>query len=663
MTHAYITSSGAFLPGEPVDNDRMEGILGLVDGKPSKVRRRVLKSNGIQTRHYALNENGETLYLNELMAARAIEQALARRGMPLAQLEMLAVGTTQGDLPVPGFASMVHGCLGGPPLEILSAGGVCCSSMAAFKASVTALRVGEHANAVVCGSEMISRMLKASRFQPGTLLENPCPGDDTGKPGTFDDFDADFLRWMLSDGAGAVLLENRPREDGLSLRVDWCTLVSHANEFETCMYAGTVDKSRPAPGKTWLDFPSFGQAEAANITKLRQDTRLLPNIVKLGVEEYLRLVKVGRIVPEKVDHMLCHYSSHFFKGEIVKLLAQAGIHIPEERWFTNLYTKGNTGAASIFIMLEEAMSTGRFQPGEQVLLVVPESGRFTVSFASLTCVEGQEEWEDSAATVVPMTLPRTTRRLDVASVARGHRAPIDVDAALHSSPLEIEVGTCDDRMRWLSVELALVWADFDRMLRATPFLKRMSAGSLTVEDYKRLLVNLRQQVVDGARWIARAASNISAELFPYRSMFITHAGDEHRDFQMLERDFVALGGPLEEIQQTPKNIGSEALSAFMFHQASQPDPLDLLGAMFIIEGLGASRARQWAKEIKAHLKVSDDALSFLLYHGAQDDNHFGHLREIIQSGLITREIAEKIVKTAKVTARLYVLQLEEMDHT
>ncbi len=56
-----------------------------------------------------------------------------------------------------------------------------------------------------------------------------------------------------------------------------------------------------------------------------------------------------------------------------------------------------------------------------------------------------------------------------------------------------------------------------------------------------LLRNLRQQVMEGARLIARAASNISIEWFPFRSMFISHARDEHRDFQMLERDYCAVG--------------------------------------------------------------------------------------------------------------------------
>ena len=56
------------------------------------------------------------------------------------------------------------------------------------------------------------------------------------------------------------------------------------------------------------------------------------------------------------------------------------------RWFSNLESCGNTGAASIFVALEEAFRTGRFAVGETVLLAVPESGRFSFAFAHLTVV-------------------------------------------------------------------------------------------------------------------------------------------------------------------------------------------------------------------------------------------------------------------------------------
>ncbi|MBA3562918.1 MAG: iron-containing redox enzyme family protein [Gammaproteobacteria bacterium] len=666
MRAVYITAAGAYLPGEPVDNERIEDVLGFVDGKPSRLKKRILKSNGIRTRHYALDENGQTTELNEELAAKAVHAALAHRDLTLDDVEMLAAGTTQGDVPIPGFASMVHGRLGGRPMETLSAGGVCCSSMAALASAYRAVATQQRENAVVVGSELVSRSLKGTRFR----RETDAPLEDghlDGLRGSWRDFDADFLRWMLSDGAGSVVLEGKPHAERPSLRIDWIELQSHANEFETCMYTGIAHKDSPRAGNTWLDLATIADADKAELMRIRQDTQLLPQIVRLSVEEYLRLIKRQRIDPEKLDHILCHYSSHFFKGEIVRLLDEANLSIPEEKWFTNLYTKGNTGAASILIMLEEALNGARFKPGEKILLMVPESGRFTVSFALLTCVGPDARPQAQAATesLADAGRPSTPWRAgEISSLPPVARTGAETAEAAAGSPLGEGCELGEDRVvRQLVLDLGLVWADFERMLRATPIIRRIESGQVTVKDYRMLLRNLRQQVMEGARWIARAASNVSIELFPFRSMFITHAGEEHRDFQMLERDYCAVGGSLEEIVNTPKNVGSEALSAFMFHRASQPDPLDLLGAMFVIEGLGRLKAGQWAEALKQQLDLTDEQVSFLHYHGQNDDDHFDRLRAVLTSGIIDDNVARRIVKTAKVVARLYALQLEEMDNT
>jgi hypothetical protein len=134
--------------------------------------------------------------------------------------------------------------------------------------------------------------------------------------------------------------------------------------------------------------------------------------------------------------------------------------------------------------------------------------------------------------------------------------------------------------------LAMEWTEFEGRLEATPLIRKLTRGRFELADYRMFLINLRQQVKEGSLWMARAASSIDEDHLELRSTLMRHAVTEHRDFRMLETDYVAGGGTLEDIRNAQKNIGSEALSAWMFHQASQPNPFDLLGAMFIIEGLG-----------------------------------------------------------------------------
>ncbi|KXK60209.1 hypothetical protein AWW66_20150 [Micromonospora rosaria] len=644
MTRAvHITGCASFLPGEPIGNDDLVRFLGD-DGSraAAAVRRRVLAANGIRSRHYALDPAGRTTMLNEELAAEAVLRALKESGRDVGQLGLLATGTTQGDVLVPGFASMVHGRLGGGPMETLSAAGVCAASMAAFRAAVAGVRLGDHDLAAVVGSELVSRGLKHSRYADTTASERA-------------GFDAEFLRWTLSDGAGAVVLEPGPRPDRSSLRVDWTHLVSHAHEHATCMRAGLTDPTGPGgegpgAGDTWLDRDTAAEAERAGLLRLRQNVRALPDLFVAGVAEYVRLVRAGRFDPRDIDHVLCHYSSEHFRADIFRLLHEADLMIDEERWYTNLHTRGNTGAASIFVMLAEAWRSGRFAPGDRILLVVPESGRFSFAFAHLTCV----------GPTGPETATGTGRAGGIGPVgAAGRPAAGQADAA--GSPLGVPEPGDDDVVRWTVLELAGVWADLESRLRRVPVLRRLEAGAATMDDYRRLLLTLRPQVVEGGRWIARAASNFSEELFELRSAALHHGLEEHRDYRLLDADFAAIGGDPAEIRAATKNPGSEALSAYMFHQASQPDPVDLLGAMFVIEGLGTAKATRWAGLLRDQLGLAEDQVRFLLYHGDNDDDHFAALRNVLRSGLVDRPRAERIVRTARVVARLYALQLEEID--
>ena len=239
-------------------------------------------------------------------------------------------------------------------------------------------------------------------------------------------------------------------------------------------------------------------------------------------------------------------------------------------------------------------------------------------------------------------------------------SPLPATAAAPAGPPPLNLQTGNPTIERLVRQLARVWIDFETRLHQVPIVAKLESGRFSRDDYKLLLLNLRQQVVEGARWIARAASQMDAERFPLRSLFITHAREEHRDFQLLERNYESVGGDVADIRGAAKNVGSEALSAWMFHRASQENPFDLLGAMFIIEGLGAQLAARWGALIKEQLDLADDQVSFLLYHGGNDDRHLDKLEQALDAGAVDDRMVDRIVKTAKVTARLYCLQLEEL---
>jgi hypothetical protein len=206
------------------------------------------------------------------------------------------------------------------------------------------------------------------------------------------------------------------------------------------------------------------------------------------------------------------------------------------------------------------------------------------------------------------------------------------------------------------------WFNFERLLAGVPIIRRLDLGTFTRADYQRLLLNLRPQVVEGSRWISRCASSFDRDHADIRSVILRHAHDEHRDYEVLEQDFVATGGDLAAIRAQPKNPGSEALHAFLMFKSSEPNPGGLLGAMWIIEGLGEKMASNWAGRIETLTGLDKNCTRFLSYHGSNDDSHMDKLYGLIDRICTNERVSNDVVMTSRIVAKLYAWQLEEIDN-
>ncbi|TWT36929.1 3-oxoacyl-(acyl carrier protein) synthase III [Posidoniimonas corsicana] len=356
----YLTQTASFLPGVPVDNDSIQLFLGALDGEEA-VREKILTMNGIVRRHYAQDERQRPTHDVYRLGAEAVGRLGSAAGCGGATY--LSAGTTFAPLAAPGYASLLHARLAEAgllrqPVEISSHAGICSSAAAALAAAVRAVASGDHASALCVGAEHSSEVLKSSVIQPV---------DDRADHANLRNsrwFMSVFLRFMLSDGAGAFLLQDRPREDGLSLRVDWTHSLSLADRAPLCM-----------------------KLESRN-SLLSQDVSVLSEHLFPCVDVFLE--DAFRRRSDSVDDyrmVLPHMSSFFFRRKMERAIAKrcADPQAPTPYW-TNLATAGNTGAASIFVMLDEYLHTQPVEPGDRLLLFVPESGQFNFVLISLTAV-------------------------------------------------------------------------------------------------------------------------------------------------------------------------------------------------------------------------------------------------------------------------------------
>ena len=378
---AFVTGWGAALPNAPVDNARIEAVLGHITAQPA-VKRRVLINNGIETRHYAIDpETGMVTHTNAQLTAEAVLALCADVGLDPAEIACLACGTSSADQVIPGHASMVHAALGTPPCEIISTGGVCCAGVSALKYAGLNVAAGLLPNAVATGSELASPSLRASHFEPQIRLNASDIDDHPMLP-----FSNEFLRWMLSDGAGALLVEPTPRAEGLSLRIDWIDILSYASEAEVCMYFG-LRKEDDGTVTSWRTVDDEARLYSDGYLSLSQDVRVLNDrLPELLKSAFARMQARRGLMPGRIDWLLPHFSSNWFRQRLFDGLVESGFPVPAERWFTNLATRGNTGSAAFFIMLDELMRSGRARPGDHILAIVPESSRMLFGFLHFTVV-------------------------------------------------------------------------------------------------------------------------------------------------------------------------------------------------------------------------------------------------------------------------------------
>lgn len=357
--NVYITKLSSFLPNEPVENDEMEDSLGYIGGHSSRIKRIILSQNQIKQRYYAI-KGGNYTHTNAELMANAIA-GLFDDGFAAKDIQLLSCGTSTPDQMMPSHTSMVHGLLkDSNPIPILSPSGVCCSAAHALEYCFLSVLSGHTNNAICGGSELFSPLLRSNIFEEeykaiSQIQSNP-----------YIAFEKDFLRWMLSDGAGCALLSDMP-SDGISLKIKWIESVSYANELDVCMSQGLQNT---ASGE-WTSWKAMRPVDwqTQSIFAIKQNIKLLAEYgVEKSVLHIANSCKKHQLNFADVDYFLPHISSMFFYDKLADKLKEKGLLLDEQKWFTNLSYVGNVGAASIFIMLDELFNSSKLKNGELIYL-------------------------------------------------------------------------------------------------------------------------------------------------------------------------------------------------------------------------------------------------------------------------------------------------------
>ncbi len=355
----YVAATGSYLPGPPIPVERAQEILGPLADAPPRIRRWMESMAPVMREildigfvHYAMDPaTREFTDDNVTMATKASRAALAAAGMEAGQVGLLAYGSAHQDQ-MPTASVRIQEALGIEACAELSIHANCTSAYKALYLAHRLLEAGQHDTALVVSSGISSSELRAEYYNQPLV-----------------DKESLFLRWFLSDGAGAVVLTTEPSR-ALPIVVESTYIESVGGRRPSLMF-----NHRPA---YWMNPRQEFEAGAHHLRQRFRDELANGLFQEPGgsvfFNGYLRMMKAAGIAPDDVRWFQVNLPARHIVDSVAAELEAIGV--PRSALFTRLDRMGYAGPPMAFIALDALLREETLLPGQRVASFVTEVSKF-----------------------------------------------------------------------------------------------------------------------------------------------------------------------------------------------------------------------------------------------------------------------------------------------
>lgn len=296
----------------------------------------IRERTGIGERHVSVGETVVTL------ASEATRKALEQAGKRAEEIDLILVATCSPEQYLPCCACQVQAAVGAVNALAFDVNAACSGFLFALNTADAYLRTGLAENALVIGSEVLSKLVDWK--DRGSCI-------------------------LFGDGAGAVVVERCRTESraveekqipaagilGRALHSDGAgggVLQCDARELTT-PYARTsavkTDQNQPMD-----DREHFIQMDGQEVYRFA--TRRVPQCIEEALSD------AGLAVPD-IDLFVLHQAN----ARIIDAVAKR-LHADREKFPTNLERVGNLSSASIPVLLDELHKQGKLHRGDRIVL-------------------------------------------------------------------------------------------------------------------------------------------------------------------------------------------------------------------------------------------------------------------------------------------------------
>ena len=319
---AIITGTGAYLPPQVVTNFDLEKIMNTTDEW-------IQQRSGINERRYAENGVGSSD-----LAFEAAKKAIESAGIDKSEIDFIIAATIAPDHYFPGIGVMIQAKLGLAPIGALDIRNQCSGFVYALSVADQYIRTGTYKKILLCAAEVQSHNLDYS---------------DEGRD----------MAVLFGDGGAAVILEPNPADDGRGIQS--VHLYADGRFVRDLWMEHPSSSRRPTFDQEVFDGRKyFPRMDGKNVFK--NACERMPEAVQAA------LARNGLTVAD-VDLLIPHQAN----DRISQMVARK-LQIPMEKVGRNIDRCGNTTAASIPIVLDEAVREGRLKRGDCLVITAFGSG-------------------------------------------------------------------------------------------------------------------------------------------------------------------------------------------------------------------------------------------------------------------------------------------------
>jgi 3-oxoacyl-[acyl-carrier-protein] synthase-3 len=352
MHAVHVASTGAYLPGDPLDDDLVESLVGPL---PAQVADNLPPG----LRHWAIDPaTGRHRETNSEMAAKAVAQAVDRAGLAVGDIDLLVVSTASPDHALPPMVTLLQARLGLTRCATIEVRSGCAGAVEGLDVATQYLRSGRFRTAVVVGSEMISPLLA-----PIFLGRDPRSVRLRDR----------MVAYTFGDGAGAIVLR--------AAGPDTHDVAGGGRGVLAGAFA-SVGGDRP-PG---MQIDGAGTRDPVAEVLLRaRPFELKVDVVESGrhtpfviAEGLSAVLAAGSVAAGDVDLCVLPEGN---AGYVRQEFESAGLDTAswlavEDRVMENLTTVGATGSAAVPLALDEAWVSGRVRADDLVMLLAIETSKW-----------------------------------------------------------------------------------------------------------------------------------------------------------------------------------------------------------------------------------------------------------------------------------------------